>query len=70
MLLSHIGYLEGSKRLEEALDFCCGEGSMLKVTGFREGATTKEFTEYLLNNIFNKTYKLSKKLNFWLILLI
>ncbi len=51
MLLSHIGYLKESKRLEKALDLCCLLESEIKVTGLEGGATTKEFTEYLLKQL-------------------
>ena len=51
LMLNHIGFVEKSNKLEKALDFCTREKSDVKVTGFKTGATTRQFTEFLKENL-------------------
>ncbi|MBO4265057.1 MAG: isocitrate/isopropylmalate dehydrogenase family protein [Clostridia bacterium] len=51
MMLSHIGRVEQSKKLERALDFCMFEDKKLTMTGRDTGATTEQFTEYVMETI-------------------
>ena len=53
LMLSHIGFLEKSEKLEKALNFCLKKDSKIKVTGFKTGATTKEFCEFLIETLKN-----------------
>ena len=50
LMLFHIGFSEKAKKLEKALDFCTKKDSKIKVTGFKDGATTKEFCSFLMEN--------------------
>ena len=50
-MLNNIGFFDSAKRLEQALDICTDSNSKLRVTGFKDGATTKEFTEYVLDTL-------------------
>ena len=51
MLLSHIGRQTEADRLTRALDFCMFEDKKLKVTGRDTGATCKEFTDYVTEQL-------------------
>ncbi|MGI6631221.1 MAG: isocitrate/isopropylmalate family dehydrogenase [Bacillota bacterium] len=51
MLLSHIGYQEKADRLTKALDICSFEEKRLVVTGRSNGATCREFGEYVMEVI-------------------
>ena len=53
MLLSHIGYTAQSKKLEKALDKCMYEEKKVVITGRSDGATSKEFSDYLMVTIEN-----------------
>lgn len=48
MLLRHIGFGEKADRLEQALDVCSIYEKKLVMTGRADGATGKDFTNYLL----------------------
>lgn len=50
-LMAHIGYGDRNKRLEAALDICCNTEKKLVVTTDVDGATAKEFTDYLLETL-------------------
>lgn len=50
-MLNHIGLLSSAKKLEQTLDICTDLNSKIKVTGFKDGATTEEFTEYVLDTL-------------------
>jgi isocitrate dehydrogenase (NAD+) len=50
MLLSHIGFTEKSAKLTKALDACFDEKRIV-VTGRSDGATSKEWTEYILSKL-------------------
>lgn len=50
-LMAHIGYGDRNKRLETALDICCNTEKKLVVTTDVDGATAKEFTDYLLETL-------------------
>ena len=50
MMLRHIGWVEKAEKLKAALDMAQSPEAP-KVTGFRDGATTKELLEYLYNNL-------------------
>ena len=51
MMLRHIGLTEEADRLTEALHICCETEKKLVVTGTKEGATCKEFADYVLEKI-------------------
>lgn len=48
LLLSHIGYQAEADKLEKALDICMYEDKKLSITGRSDGATTKEFGDYVM----------------------
>ena len=51
MLLRHIAMPEKAERLREALEACMETERRVVVTGHRDGATAKEFTDYLLEKL-------------------
>lgn len=51
MLLRHIALTEKADRLAEALHACMDVERRVVVTGHRDGATAKEFTDYLLEKL-------------------
>ena len=51
MLLSHIGYTAEASKLEKALDKCMYEEKKVVITGRSDGATSKEFSDYLMETI-------------------
>ncbi len=48
MLMAHIGYGDRKKKLDDALDICTVTERKVVVTTLPEDASTKEFTDYLL----------------------
>jgi len=64
MLLEHIGMSEKAERLHMALDICCQYEAKVKVTGRTDGATSEQFTNYVIEVLNDpqlvnkwKTYK-------------
>lgn len=55
-MLVHIGYKEKNDILERALDICTKEERKIVLTTFKEDASAKEFTDYIIDTI----QKLSK----------
>lgn len=53
MLLNHIGYNEQATKLEKALDKCMYEEKKVVITGRDTGATSEEFSQYLMETIEN-----------------
>jgi isocitrate dehydrogenase (NAD+) len=53
MLINHIGYQERARKLEMALDICGQYEKKLVITGRPNGATGKEFTDYLIDWLNN-----------------
>lgn len=51
MMLSHIGYMAESEKLNKALDVCGFTECKLKVTSFPEDASTVEYTDYIIETI-------------------
>ncbi len=51
MLLTHIGYKEKAERLDMALDICTQFEKKLAITGRATGATSSEFTDYLIDTL-------------------
>ena len=51
MLLNHIGEQEAAKKLENALDICMYTEKKLQITGRNNGATSKEFGDYVMEKI-------------------
>ncbi len=51
LLLSHIGYQNEADKLEKALDVCMFKEKKLKITGRKDGATTKDFGDYVMSTI-------------------
>ncbi|MBP0990681.1 MAG: isocitrate/isopropylmalate dehydrogenase family protein, partial [Oscillospiraceae bacterium] len=51
LLLSHIGKVELSKKLERALDICMFEEKKLTITGRNTGCTCEEFGNYVMQTI-------------------
>jgi isocitrate dehydrogenase (NAD+) len=56
MLLEHIGEIDKARLLASALDYCMFEEKKLAVTGRSDGATSSEFTAYVMETI-NKKFK-------------
>lgn len=50
-LMAHIGYGDRNQKLEKALDICCNTEKKLVVTTDSDGATSAEFTDYLLETL-------------------
>ncbi len=53
MLLRHIGFVEKAELLSKALYICTEEEKRVVVTGDRDGATCREFGDYLMETIEN-----------------
>lgn len=53
MMLEHIGFHEKSIKLHHALDICCQYEAKLKVTGRIDGASSGQFTDYLIETLNN-----------------
>ncbi len=51
MLLRHIGFTEKAEKLAKAMSICNETEKRVVVTGNRDGATCKEFAEYLMETI-------------------
>ena len=51
MMLAHIGYGDKKELLDKALDICTITERKAVVTTFKEGASSEEFTDYLLETI-------------------
>ena len=51
MLLSHIGYQDKADKLARALDICALEEKRLVITGRDTGATTEEFSAYVMETL-------------------
>ena len=51
MLLSHIGYGDRKRKLDEALDICTVTERKVVLTTFTEDASTKEFTDYVIETL-------------------
>ncbi len=51
MMLRHIGLIAKADRLAEALHTCCDTEKKVVVTGFADGATCKEFSEYVISKL-------------------
>ena len=51
MMMAHIGYADRKAILDEALDICTITERRVVVTTMKEDASTKEFTDYLLETI-------------------
>ncbi len=49
MLLRHIGYVEKADKLNEALHICTEVEKKVVITGHADGATGKEFSDYLMS---------------------
>ena len=51
MMLAHIGYADRSAKLDKALDICTRTEKAIRITTDKDGATIKEFTDYLIETI-------------------
>lgn len=51
MLLAHIGYADQKNKLEKAMDICTIEERKVVLTTFTEDASTKEFTDYIIETL-------------------
>ena len=51
MMLSHCGLSEAAKRLSDALTVCNETEKRVVVTGDSDGATCKEFSDYLIEKL-------------------
>jgi len=51
MLLQHIGFTAKAQCLEMALNECCDTERRVVVTGFKDGATCEEFTDYVIEKL-------------------
>jgi isocitrate dehydrogenase (NAD+) len=48
MMLEHVGMVEKGSRLSKALDICAQYEAKLKVTGRQDGATARDFGDYVI----------------------
>ena len=53
MLLRHIGFNDKAEKLAQAMSICCDIEKKVVVTGNTDGATCKEFADYLMDTIKN-----------------
>ncbi|MBE7037576.1 MAG: isocitrate/isopropylmalate dehydrogenase family protein [Ruminococcaceae bacterium] len=51
MLLRHIGFINEANKLDEALNKCIEIEKKVVVTGNKDGATTKEFADYVMQTV-------------------
>jgi isocitrate dehydrogenase (NAD+) len=51
LLLNHIGYRDEAKKIEDALEICTEKEKTVVITGYPDGATGEEFTEYLMSKL-------------------
>lgn len=51
MMLRHIGFIEKADKLAEALHVCCDTEKKVVVTGMKDGATCREFSDYVMSKI-------------------
>ena len=51
MLLGHIGYVDLKNKLERAMDICTVTERKVVMTTFPEDASTKEFTDYIIETL-------------------
>ena len=51
LLLNHIGLTDEASRLSKALDKCSTHERRVVITGRRDGATAKEFADYVMENL-------------------
>jgi isocitrate dehydrogenase (NAD+) len=51
MLLSHIGYKAEADKILKALDICTVTEKKIVITGRESGATSEQFTNYILDII-------------------
>lgn len=51
MMIRHIGFIEKADKLAEALEICNEKEKAVVVTGFADGATCKEFADYLISKL-------------------
>lgn len=51
MMLGHIGYADRKQKLDQALDICTISERKVVLTTFTKDASTKEFTDYLIETI-------------------
>ena len=51
MLLNHIGFKSQADKLKEALSICTETEKKVVVTGDTDGATCKQFSDYLMDTI-------------------
>ncbi len=54
MLLSHIGYIDESVKLDKALDICMADDTM-KITGRSDGCSCSEFGNYVMDTLVKIT---------------
>ena len=51
MLLRHVGYAAEAEKLTAAMNICTADDAKVVVTGDRDGATCREFADYLFSTI-------------------
>ncbi|MBS6951752.1 MAG: isocitrate/isopropylmalate dehydrogenase family protein [Enterocloster asparagiformis] len=51
MMLAHIGFTEEARRLEKAMEICGYTERKVTVTSFPEDASTREYTDYILETL-------------------
>ena len=49
LLLKHIGYTNEAAKLGKALDICTAPDAEIKITGRSDGASCKEFGDYIMS---------------------
>lgn len=53
MMLRHINLTQKADKLANALDICCNKEKTLTVTGFADGDTCKDFSDYVISKVNN-----------------
>lgn len=56
MLLRHIGFVDKANLLNKAMTICTEQEKKVVVTGNTDGATTKEFSDYLMETVTELTH--------------
>lgn len=51
MMIRHIGFTEKADQLAAVLETCCEKEKKVVVTGFADGATCKEFADYVMEKL-------------------
>jgi isocitrate dehydrogenase (NAD+) len=61
MMVRHIGFIKEAERLEMALDICTQIEKLVTITGRSDGATARQFSDYLMATLKNLASTKQKK---------